>query len=78
MMGVIVLTNAFAAVDLALGIALLAILQPPGSRLRGLVLLACIGGAAYLWVSPILTPDLIRTIHTNSLKVEGDYAYSRG
>ncbi len=76
MMGVIVLTNAFAAVDLALGIALLAILQPPGSRLRGLVLLACIGGAAYLWVSPILTPDLVRIIHTNSLKVEGDYAYT--
>jgi hypothetical protein len=73
--GVLVLTNAFAAVDLAVGIVLIAILQPPGSRLRSLALLAGIGAAAYLWISPILTPDLVRTIRTNSL-LAGGYRYT--
>ena len=76
MMSVLALTNAFAAVDLAFGILLLAVLQAPGRRLRSLALLACIGGAAYLWVSPVLTPTLIRIVHSNSLKVEGDYDYT--
>ena len=67
LLGALVLTNAFAAVDLAVGIVLIAILQPPGSRLRSLALLAGIGAAAYLWISPILTPDLVRTIRTDSL-----------
>ena len=73
--GALVLTNAFAAVDLAVGVALIAIVQPPGSRLRGLGLLAGIGAAAYLWISPLLTPDLIRTIRTNSLLM-GGYRYT--
>ena len=73
--GALVLTNAFAAVDLAVGIVLIAILQPPGSRLRSLALLAGIGAAAYLWISPLLTPDLVRTIRTNSLLM-GGYRYT--
>jgi hypothetical protein len=76
LLGALVLTNAFAAVDLAVGIVILAILQPPGARLRSLARLACIGAAAYLWVSPILTPDLVRTIRTNSPMVEGNYYYT--
>ena len=50
-------------------------LQPPGRRLRGIALLAGIGAAAYLWISPILTPDLVRTIRTNSL-LSGGYRYT--
>ncbi len=46
LLGALVLTNAFAAVDLAVGIALIACLQPPGRRLRSLALLAAIGAAA--------------------------------
>jgi hypothetical protein len=76
LLGALVLTNAFAATALAAGIAILAILQPPGDRVRSLARLASIGGAAYLWVSPILTPSLVRTIRTNSLMVEGDYHYA--
>ena len=76
LLGAVVLTNAFAAVDLAVGIVVLAIMQPHGARVRSLALLASIGGAAYLWVSPILTPDLVRTIRANSLMVEGDYRYT--
>jgi hypothetical protein len=75
LLGALVLTNAFAAVDLAVGIAIIAFLQPPGGRLRGLALLAGIGGAAYLWISPILTPDLVRTIRANSL-LSGGYQYT--
>ena len=71
-----VLTNAFAAVDLAAGVAILACLQPRGARLRSLALLAAVGAAAYLWISPILTPDLIHTIRTNSMMVEGNYRYT--
>ena len=73
--GALVLTNAFAAVDLVVGIAVIAILQPRGSRLRSLALLAGIGAAAYLWISPMLTPDLVRTIHTNSMLL-GGYRYT--
>jgi len=76
LLSAVVLTNAFASVALAIGIVILAILQPPGARVRSLVRLALIGGAAYLWVSPILTPDLVRTIRANSLMVEGDYHYT--
>ena len=75
LLGALVLTNAFAAVDLAVGVVLIAILQPAGSRLRSLALLAGIGAATYLWISPILTPDLVRTIRTNSLLM-GGYRYT--
>jgi hypothetical protein len=75
LLGALVLTNAFAAVDLAIGVFLIACLQPPGRRLRSLALLAAIAGAAYLWISPILTPDLVRTIRTDSL-LYGDYRYT--
>jgi hypothetical protein len=76
LMSALVLTNAFAAVDLAAGLVILASLQPRGARLRKLAMLAAIGGAAYLWVSPILTPDLLHTIRTNSMMVEGNYHYT--
>ena len=75
LLGALVLTNAFAAVDLAIGIAIVAILQPPGNRLRSLALLAGIGAAAYLWISPILTPRLVQTIRTDSLLL-GGYRYT--
>jgi hypothetical protein len=76
MLGAVILTNAFASVDLAIGFVILATLQPPGARVRSLFRLACIGGATYLWVSPILTPALVRTLRTNSPMVEGDYRYT--
>jgi hypothetical protein len=38
-------------------------------------MLAGIGAAAYLWISPILTPDLVRTIRTQSLR-SGGYQYT--
>jgi hypothetical protein len=75
LLGALVLTNAFAAVDLGIGIVIMVAVQPAGGRLRGLALLAGIGAAAYLWISPILTPDLVRTIRTNSM-LSGGYRYT--
>lgn len=73
--GVLVLTNAFASVDLVLSLACLAAIQPPGQRVRSAALFAGIGGATYLWISPLLTPSLIRTIRTNSVLL-GNYGYT--
>ena len=68
-MGALVLTNMFAATDLAIGIALIVAVQ------RGAVRLAVIGALAYLWISPILTPTLVQTIRTDSM-LAGDYHYT--
>lgn len=74
--GVMVLTNAFAAVDLAICFACLAVTLPAGRRLRSLFELAATSAAAYLWISPYLTPTLIRTIRFNSQFIGGDYRYT--
>ena len=65
--GALVLTNAFAAVDLVTGILCLIAIRPPGSRLRSLSTLAVIALIAYLWISPFLTPTLIQTIRMDSM-----------
>jgi len=69
LMGALVLTNMFAATDLAIGMALMVAVQ------RGAVRLAMIGALAYLWICPILTPTLVQTIRTDSL-LAGDYHYT--
>jgi hypothetical protein len=58
--GVLVLTNAFAAVDLA--IVVLCLTAFYGGFRRA----ALIGAVAYVWISPFLTPTLIQTIRANS------------
>jgi hypothetical protein len=65
--GILVLTNAFAAVDLVIGILCLIVVRPRGSRLRSLSMLALTGIIAYAWISPLLTPTLIQTIRRNSM-----------
>ncbi len=65
--GILVLTNAFAAVDLVIGILCLIVVRPRGSRLRSLSMLALTGIIAYAWISPFLTPTLIQTIRRNSM-----------
>ncbi len=69
--GALVLTNAFAAVDLVLGILCLIVIRPPGSRLRSLSMFALIALVAYLWISPFLTPTLIQTIRMDSMMGAG-------
>jgi len=76
LLAAVLLTNAFASVDLAIGIMILVVLEPPGARLPSLVRMACIAAATYLWISPILTPNLLHTIRTNSMMVEGEYHYT--
>jgi hypothetical protein len=72
--GLMVLINAFAAVDLTIGLAILCMVQPAANRVRSLALLAAIGAFAYLWICPFLTPSLIHTIRTDSM-LSGDYHY---
>ncbi len=77
LMGSLVLVNAFAAVDLVLALACLAAVQPVGRRIRGLLMIGATGAAAYLWISPFLTPTLIRTIGANSAITSGGYHLTR-
>lgn len=73
----LVLTNAFAAVDLAIGAACLVATLPPKEVFRGSVLTALIAAAAYLFISPFLTPTLIRTISQNSEHVAGFFPFAK-
>ena len=73
LMGSLVAINAFAAVDLVLALGCLAAVQPAGQRVRSLLRIAATGAAAYLWISPVLTPTLIRTIAANSAFTSGGF-----
>lgn len=59
--GALVLTNAFAAVDLAIAIGCLIAFY------GGLKRVLIVGAITYLWISPFLTPSLIQIIRNNSL-----------
>jgi len=74
--GALVLTNAFAAVDLVIGILCLIAIRPAGSGLRSLWRLALTGIITYLWISPLLTPTLIQTIRADSMLGVG-YQFTR-
>jgi hypothetical protein len=75
--GVMVLTNAFAAVDLFAGLAILALVQPRGERLRGLLAIGAVGVLAYTWISPFMPPSLIETIRSDSLILGGQHYAGR-
>ncbi len=72
--GAIVLTNAFGAIDLAIGAGCLLLAYAP--ELRRASILALLGTAvlSYVWISPLLTPTLIRTIG-NSSSLATDFHY---
>ncbi len=69
----LVLVNAFGAVDLGVGCACLILALGIKQIPRAAILTAAIGTAAYVWISPFLTPSLIHTISTNSQNVGGDF-----
>ncbi len=75
LMGLLVLTNAFAATDLAIGLFIMAMVQPSGERLRSLAYTAITGVIAYAWISPLLTPTLIQTMRADSV-LDGDFRYT--
>jgi len=75
LMGAMVLTNAFAATDLAIGLFILAMAQPGGERLRSLGAIALTGLVAYAWISPLLTPTLIQTMRADSI-LDGDFRFT--
>ena len=68
--GLAVLSNAFAAVILAMAVAALAAVYGKPVRLVPIVLLS------YLWICPLLPPSVVHAIRTNSPLVEGDYRFT--
>jgi hypothetical protein len=69
----LVLTNAFGAVDLLVSCGCLLLASQWKEIPRRALIICVIGIVSYLWVSPFLTPTLIRTISENSQFVGGDY-----
>ena len=76
LMGAIVLSNAFGAVTLAIALVswLLAFRTKPWWK--GPAIATAIGILSYCWISPWLSPSMIRAIRTNAPTVEGDYRYT--
>ena len=72
--GALVLTNAFAASDLAIGLTALALCQSRGERVRAFAVFISIGIAAYVWISPLMPPALLATIRSSSVLAE-DFHY---
>ncbi len=72
--GVIVLTNAFGAIDLAIGVACLVLAYAPELRRVRIAALIATALLSYLWISPFLTPTLIQTIgKSSSLAIDFHY-----
>jgi hypothetical protein len=71
-----VLSNAFAAVILALALMALLASYATDRFWRNAVLFVVIGGLAYGWICPLLPPSVISAIRTNSPTVDGDYAFT--
>jgi amino acid permease len=67
------LTNAFGAVDLAVGCGCLLLALHWKEIPRKALIICVIGIVSYLLVSPFLTPTLIRTISEKSQFVGGDF-----
>jgi len=72
----VMLSNAFGSVDLLLAVLCLLALLDGREAWRGLKMVAAIGAAAYLVVSPIMLPSLLLVIRRNSQFVGGDYRFT--
>lgn len=73
--GILVITNSFAMVDLAIGCASLILVLPRKDIVRATLLTLAISAAAYLWISPFLTPTELGTIRYESQFVDGDFRF---
>lgn len=69
--GAVVLTNAFGAIDLALGVGCLLLAYSPELRRGRVAALLAAAFLSYLWISPFLTPTLILTIAKSSALASG-------
>lgn len=74
--GLTALSNAFGIVWLGISLACLLLAYPSSPWWKGPAKLAVVGAATYCWVSPWLTPGLLRTIGINSPDAGGDFHYT--
>lgn len=74
--GVVALTNAFGWVALALALAAWFLAYRPAPWWRALLTLGLIGLVTYCWVSPWISPRLIRATMANAPVTGGDYRYN--
>jgi len=73
--GLLAITNSFGQVDLAIACASLILVLPRKEIVRSALLTLAIATAAYLWISPFLTPSELRTISYESQFVDGDFRF---
>jgi hypothetical protein len=71
--GLMVLTNAFSITDLGFALGAL-VLSLPGTR-RNFLSIAAIGAAAYVWISPLMSPRLVLTLQ-RSARLEDGFHFS--
>jgi hypothetical protein len=73
----VVLSNAFGIVALALAALCWLLVFPASPWWRAPLVASMIGIVSFLWISPWLSPAMIRGIRANSLIVGGDFHYAR-
>ena len=74
----VVLSNAFGIVALGTMVLALLLAFPARPWWRRPATVAAIGAVSFAWVSPWLSPAMIRAIRKGALVVGGDYRYTRG
>jgi len=73
---IVVLTNAFGAAMLVIAILCRLMAFQPRPWWKALLAVGAIGTASYCWISPWLSPRMIRAIRDNSFTSGGDYRYT--
>jgi hypothetical protein len=76
MTAAVILSNAFGIVALAVALLCWLLAFPSKPWWRAPVIIAAIGVVTYLWISPWLSPSMIRAIRINSPTADGDYRYT--
>ena len=72
----VVLSNAFGIVMLALALVCWLMAFPQRPWWRAPLTVAAIAALTYCWISPWLSPAMIRAIHANAATTGGDYRYT--
>jgi hypothetical protein len=74
--GAVALSNAFGIVDLAIAAVCLILSYRSRPWWRAPLSIAIIGATVYAWVSPWLSPSMIRAIAANAPTMGGDFRYT--
>ncbi len=77
LMAAVALTNAFGASAVAVNAACLLLVRNPAGLWKDALRTAAIGLLAYLWISPLIPPSLLRTVLFNIPTSGGDFSSGR-